>query len=432
MPIDFGAETNAEMEKLEQTLRTGLQQVTGLDYRNDILPYLDGRYGMTLLPGKAQPAAAEDNAEAAAEPQPHFVMYLGLQDDKAAAFEQMLYQRLTLDLEALDELGESIDESMDGPVSVDIEVSEDEEESEDAPEAAVPTHPILLETWNNIPIYTLPMDPSLGEMMGMQPVFARHGNLMLVALHPDGIKAAMGEQGVDLAGREAWLRQTAPENMASYFYLNLTQIVSQAMPAIQDILGDGDDDAESQAELQQALAPWKAVYASSVQRPEGTEGNLMIEADMDQVDLKSLVKFFEEDSFGDARDKARISSLKANMYTLQTMVETYGVDAEGYYPTSLEALQKAAEENDYWRQITNPMDEAEGTLISMEAFENGEGLPGQVVYAPEINEDGQVVRYRIYGIGADGELIVDDESNPFELNNDPEESDDSAEETSDE
>ncbi|MGV3526373.1 MAG: DUF3352 domain-containing protein [Candidatus Sericytochromatia bacterium] len=432
MPIDFDAKTQAEMDKLGTAMRTGLQQVMGLDYQQDILPYIDGRYGMVLLPGTAQAPAetsAEDaSEEAPSEPQPHLVMYLGLQDDKAEAFEQLLYQRLTLDMEALDKLGETLDETMDGPVSVDVdvEINEDEEESEEPIDAVAdaPTHPTLLETWNNLPIYALPIDPSLGEMMELKPVFARHGNLLLVALHPDGIKAALGEQGVDLAGREAWLRKTAPENMATYLYLNLNQIVGQTLPFLQDIVGDGEDeDAESLAELQKALEPWQAIYASSVQRPDGTEGRFMIEADMDQVDFQGLAKVLDEissgeDNFAEARDKARISSLKANMYTLQTIVETYGVDAEGYYPASLEELQTTAEENDYWKELTNPMDEEQGTLISMEAFENGEGMPGQVVYAPETNEDGQVERYRIFGIGADGELIVGDDDSPFELNND--------------
>ena len=40
-------------------------------------------------------------------------------------------------------------------------------------------------------------------------------------------------------------------------------------------------------------------------------------------------------NFIGAQDRAKISSVKANMHTVQTMLETYGVDWGGTYPTTV-------------------------------------------------------------------------------------------------
>ncbi|MEZ0374867.1 MAG: DUF3352 domain-containing protein [Candidatus Sericytochromatia bacterium] len=60
----------------------------------------------------------------------------------------------------------------------------------------------------------------------------------------------------------------------------------------------------------------------------------------------------------DSRRRGQSASVRANMHTLQTMVETYGVDHEGLYPHSLAELEKAARNSsyNYWKTLSNPLD----------------------------------------------------------------------------
>ncbi|PIQ24185.1 hypothetical protein COW36_10210 [bacterium (Candidatus Blackallbacteria) CG17_big_fil_post_rev_8_21_14_2_50_48_46] len=59
-------------------------------------------------------------------------------------------------------------------------------------------------------------------------------------------------------------------------------------------------------------------------------------------------------NFIGAQDRAKISSVKANMHAFQTMVETYGVDWGGAYPTSYASLQTEAVVGNYAKSYTNP------------------------------------------------------------------------------
>ncbi len=66
-----------------------------------------------------------------------------------------------------------------------------------------------------------------------------------------------------------------------------------------------------------------------------------------------------------ACDCAKISSSKANMHTLQTMLETFGVDHH-YYPSTVIKLEHEARNaaNPYWKDFVNPMTSQQGFLKS--------------------------------------------------------------------
>lgn len=49
----------------------------------------------------------------------------------------------------------------------------------------------------------------------------------------------------------------------------------------------------------------------------------------------------------------KISGTKANMHELQTMVETYALDHDGQYPTSVQMLEAAARQQNYWKNLNN-------------------------------------------------------------------------------
>ena len=58
--------------------------------------------------------------------------------------------------------------------------------------------------------------------------------------------------------------------------------------------------------------------------------------------------------------RARVSATKANMHSLQTMVEIYAANHDGNYPANLNLLEAAARNEHYWRDLKNPYTLASG------------------------------------------------------------------------
>ena len=53
-------------------------------------------------------------------------------------------------------------------------------------------------------------------------------------------------------------------------------------------------------------------------------------------------------------ERAKPATVKANMHSFKTMVETYAMH-HGVYPENVRTLQKAAKSGDYWNSFPNPM-----------------------------------------------------------------------------
>ena len=122
------------------------------------------------------------------------------------------------------------------------------------------------------------------------------------------------------------------------------------------------------------------------------------------------------DSYGEATAKAKISSVKANMHTLQTMVETYAVDFGGKYPRNITELKNEAQKLSYWKDLANPFTKntgigKDGSLLDYGVYQSYKPHPefkGLVIYQPIWKgKEGGYVNYKIYGCSADGTLIQD-------------------------
>lgn len=126
-------------------------------------------------------------------------------------------------------------------------------------------------------------------------------------------------------------------------------------------------------------------------------------------------------NFIGAQDRAKISSVKANMHTFQTIVETYGVDFGGVYPPSVSGLETAAKDTTqgtsaYWKEFTNPFTSTSGSGSSYEDFANAAGLSiGMVEY--DDNGNTSPTQYWIYGGGKTAAISVKDKGNDFILTN---------------
>lgn len=139
-----------------------------------------------------------------------------------------------------------------------------------------------------------------------------------------------------------------------------------------------------------------------------------------------------------ADSRAKISSVKANMHSFQTMVETYGVDNDGVYPKDVQTLKQAAdvqtpEASAYWKDFSNPYTNQQGQGLSYANLQDF--LPKGVApqdFSPEnspqhwqfaglqfknperLRYSGMVLylrtgprHYAIYGSSKDGSLIQD-------------------------
>lgn len=136
---------------------------------------------------------------------------------------------------------------------------------------------------------------------------------------------------------------------------------------------------------------------------------------------------------------ARISSVKANMHTLQATLETFYLEHH-YYPRSVQTLEEEAKRSThpYWKDYYNPFTSTTGhwqawvdfEYVPFDSYQNKENfvdilgikilinqkksiqsLSGLVVYAQISNQ-----KYFIYGLDKVGKIIKD-KGQVFHLSN---------------
>lgn len=110
-------------------------------------------------------------------------------------------------------------------------------------------------------------------------------------------------------------------------------------------------------------------------------------------------------NFIGAQDRAKVASVKANMHTFQTALETYAVDWGGQYPTNSANAKTQATTDGYWKEFVNPVDKSVVSLTDSTATSGAVGYNF-------IN----ATRYYLYGSDKTGALIKD-KGQPFVLGN---------------
>lgn len=135
-------------------------------------------------------------------------------------------------------------------------------------------------------------------------------------------------------------------------------------------------------------------------------------------------------SCGDYR--APVSSVKANMHTFQTMLETYAVDYGGVYPKDINELRKEATKKNYWRDVKNPFKRSNKTFLDSSFFKNkidclysmdGDEIiyeAGIVIYNPIKNNENKITKYYLYGTylkDKQNSKLIEDKGEIFYLTN---------------
>lgn len=120
-------------------------------------------------------------------------------------------------------------------------------------------------------------------------------------------------------------------------------------------------------------------------------------------------------NFIGAQDRAKVSSVKANMHTFQTALETYAVDWGGVYPATVSELVTEGTAQDYWKEFKNPFNNLEGANQSyMDTNANGANTTEGIVGYNRPAAD--TTLYFIYG-GKKGGGPIEDRGAIFALSN---------------
>lgn len=126
--------------------------------------------------------------------------------------------------------------------------------------------------------------------------------------------------------------------------------------------------------------------------------------------------------------RANLASVKSNMHTFQTILETYSVDSSGNYPNNIADLKKSATtgNNQYWKNFRNPFSNNTDEILDYEEYikikdtllyksvkiDDISALKGFVIY-----KRNSISNYQIYCVNIDGNLLKDDFGNDFYLTN---------------
>jgi hypothetical protein len=137
------------------------------------------------------------------------------------------------------------------------------------------------------------------------------------------------------------------------------------------------------------------------------------------------------------QDRSPVSSTKANMFTLQTTLETYGVDWGGLYPASLSELHQEATNasNPYWKDAIRPTSQSdrEPAFVDFGKQTQAEEVKSRDPYTEWLGirfysypkarsrflvlyQSESPTRYFIYGLDGEG-LLIKDRGEIFVLSN---------------
>lgn len=107
-------------------------------------------------------------------------------------------------------------------------------------------------------------------------------------------------------------------------------------------------------------------------------------------------------------ERSKVASVKSNMHTLQTMVETYAVNWAGSYPKNITQLKKDAIKNNYWKPLKNPWNKKDSVILTDYINEQNSDFnfveeknysEGTLLYTPLANrETKDITGYKIYGV----------------------------------
>ncbi len=272
----------------------------------------------------------------------------------------------------------------------------------------------------------------------IQPAYGFINKDMILASNSEILKSIVDRNNTPstdytLEGNQSFstLSKEFGEMNANLGFINLNTIVNMVSPFIQ-----GNKDLK---DTLTQLKKFDAIGFNRVNDTEGSLGKFVLLADIENMDFGKIIppditKGFN-DGFSSGADRAKVSSVKANMHTVQVIAETHAVDWSGLYPATLEEIEKESKStkthSNYYKSIINPFTKksgvaSKGSMINYSTYNalknKSESLKGLVVYqASNCKIDKATKRslcssYKIYGLDSKGKIIQDKGKN-FYLTN---------------
>lgn len=155
-------------------------------------------------------------------------------------------------------------------------------------------HPHQLGEHQGIPYFAFDLD--LGDTLPaglsgqLQPVYARKGDVWMLASSPATLKAALAGQAP--ARLRYWIDKTQQQQAAGLFFLDLVAgagLFKELLPQ----MTDQPDEAQA---VKAMLAPWHALFSGATRTKSGTRGDVVVDVDVDHIDFSRFLQLFSRQS----------------------------------------------------------------------------------------------------------------------------------------
>lgn len=253
-PIESEKMASSEIFSMlnEMSYRELLPKFSGLDLDRDILPFIDGNYGFSMvdMPGKEVPQS---------------VLVLGLKKGQGKAFETRLQEHLNIDLKAL--------------------LSDDEME---------PVRLVPHGEYKGVNLFRFsgPLnDIDEAEITNaIFPIAAQKDDVWILGQTEAAVKAALDNTQMRTPELKKWMHKSDTREAANVFFMDIAQLVAWGTR-----YGLFDEDEE----LQSIAKAWKTLYTATYPTEDAFEGKMILGVDFGQLPVETLMKEIAGEFSGD-------------------------------------------------------------------------------------------------------------------------------------
>lgn len=283
-------------------------------------------------------------------------------------------------------------------------------------------------TYKNNEMVFLNDIPNLSEM-NIKPAYCFVGDMFILGSNEDALKSIIDRldnknDSFSLEGNSNFVKaksMIANQNTALSF-IDLQAIANTISP----LLSAGDKKDKDLEAILSILKKLEFIVGNASESDDSIKSDFILAGDLVNMNFKGLVDTFKEPSKN--IESSKISLVKSNMYSLQVVLETYGVDHTGFFHPNLSSLVKEANTKKYFIDYANPFTNKKGigTGKYVESYANylkskkKVDFKGTVLYEPSKKLDKKTklsTGYKIYGVDGKGNLIKDEKNKVMILTN---------------
>jgi hypothetical protein len=255
-PLDPEKVARSEMLSVldEMSYRKLLPKFLSMDLDQDVLPYIDGNYGFSVveIPGKDTPQS---------------VLVLGLKQGQGNNFEKVLQDKLNIDLKEL--------------------MSDDE---------APPIRLVPHGNYAGVSTYRFsgPFDGDEEMKKIIFPVAAQTGDVLLIGQTEAALQAALDHKDFTNPALSDWMQKTDTRQAANLFFMDITQLIDWAT---RYGLVDKEDE-----DIQAVGKSLRSIYSATYPTADAFEGKLVLDVDFSGIPFEKLTQLFAGELGDDAID----------------------------------------------------------------------------------------------------------------------------------